>query len=241
MQLSDTGEGIESCWKDVLPPEMLAPPPPSNVHSRDREDSTSTTPHNLTSKGAPVRESLNGNFPPSPGYHPQYLRTCSMDLQRLYGLDRSSVQFPDQLYQFLHEEGYVESIQNLPDGELSEFLDYLNGVRFLPLDSGRVSLTPRTQVLEQLDHTGQPFRKGLQVLKKVSGSRGTLPLLYQVPRVLPSISGLPVAFGGFCDVYKGKVDTGADVCIKKIRICSTDNVNELAQVGLQINSWRGFR
>ena len=55
-----------------------------------------------------------------------------MELQHLYDLDRSSVQFPDQLDQFLHEEGHVESIQNLPDGELSEFLDYLNSVRFLP-------------------------------------------------------------------------------------------------------------
>jgi hypothetical protein len=54
--------------------------------------------------------------------------------RHLYDLDRSSEQFPDQLYQLLHDEEHVECLVNLPEDELAGVMDYLNDVR-LPLAS----------------------------------------------------------------------------------------------------------
>jgi len=49
---------------------------------------------------------------------------------RLYELDRSSAQFPDQLDQLLHDKEHMECFQNLPEDELAELVNYLNDVRF---------------------------------------------------------------------------------------------------------------
>lgn len=160
-----------------------------------------------------------------------------MSLRFLYDLDRSSAQFPDQLDQFFHDEKHVECIQNLPEGELEGFLKYLDEVRFLLLNPRRVFLISPTQVLEQFNHTGQPFRKCFQVLQKVCGLRSTLPLSYQVSGAFSSMSQLPVAYGGFCDVFKGRIDTGAHVCVKRIRVCSTDNIDKLKKASHKFNSW----
>ena len=54
--------------------------------------------------------------------------------QHLYDLDRASDQFPDQLYQLLHDKEHVECLVNLPEDELAGLMDYLNDVRF-PLTS----------------------------------------------------------------------------------------------------------
>ena len=52
---------------------------------------------------------------------------------RLYELDRSSNQFPDQLYQLLHDKEYVECLQQLPDAELVQLMDHLDDVGFYQL------------------------------------------------------------------------------------------------------------
>lgn len=160
-----------------------------------------------------------------------------MALQDLYGLDRSLVQFPDQLNQFFHDGNHVECIQALPESELAELLDYLNDVRFYHLDAGTLLLTSCIQVLPKLDHTSQPFRKCIQMLQKICGLRGTLPLSYKISVPPSFVSEQPVAFGGFCNAYKGKAGTGMDVCIKKIRIYDTDNISQLKQVSHQPNPW----
>jgi len=134
-----------------------------------------------------------------------------MALRRLCDLERSSAEFPGQLDQFFHDEKNVECIQNLPEGELAEFLNYLS------------------DVLGTLDRTGQPFRKCFQVLQKICGSRATLPLSYQALGIFSYMNDQPVAFGGSCDIYKGKDATGADVCIKKIRIHTIDDIGEIRQ------------
>lgn len=53
-----------------------------------------------------------------------------MLLHRLYALDRSSAQFPDQLYQLLEDKEYVECLQKLPEDELIQLIGYLDDVRF---------------------------------------------------------------------------------------------------------------
>jgi len=52
----------------------------------------------------------------------------------LYELDGSSAQFPDQLYELLHDKEYVECLQKLPEDELLQLTNHPNGVRF-PLRS----------------------------------------------------------------------------------------------------------
>lgn len=160
-----------------------------------------------------------------------------MALRYLHDVDRSSAQFLNELDRFCHDAEHVESIQSLPAGELAGLVNYLDDVGFLYFDTCGVLLTSCIQALTQLDRTGQPFRKCLQVLQKICGLRATLPLSYQVSGALSSVSELPVAFGGFCDVFKGKVDSGADVCVKKIRVCATDNIGEIRQAGHKLNSW----
>ncbi|KAF9646896.1 kinase-like protein [Thelephora ganbajun] len=134
-----------------------------------------------------------------------------MTSRRLYELDRSSAQFPVQLDQFLHDQEHVECIQNLPEEELAELINYLN------------------DVLGQLDRVGQSFRKCFQVLQKICGLRAALPTSCQVSGAPSYTTETPVAFGGFCDVYRGTLGTGADICIKKIRICARDDIDEVKQ------------
>ena len=90
-------------------------------------------------------------------------------------------------------------------------------------------------MLGQLDRKGQPFRKCFQVLQKICGGRSTLPTSYHVPEALALTSEMPVAFGGFCDAYKGTLGAGVDICIKKIRISSRGNMDEVKRVGPQSN------
>jgi hypothetical protein len=148
-------------------------------------------------------------------------------------LNWSSAQFPDQLDRILH---HAEFIQALPEDELAGLLKRLNDVRLFFVNASNPILIPCSQALGQLDYTSKPFRKCVQVLQEICSLRATLPASYQVSGVLSFVSEQPVAFGGFGDVFKGRVGTGADVCIKKIRVCSTDDVYKLRQAGPQFES-----
>ena len=55
-----------------------------------------------------------------------------MSPRRLYELDRSSDQFPDRLYQLLHDKEYVKCLQQLPNDELAHLVDHLDDVGFYP-------------------------------------------------------------------------------------------------------------
>ena len=151
-----------------------------------------------------------------------------MSPRRLYELDRSSAQFPDRLYQLLHDKEHVECLQKLPEDEVVQLIDYLNDVR-VSLMSVKWYQWLHPQVLGQLDCTSQPFRKCFQVLQKICSFWAILPASYQVSEALSFTSKVPAAFGGFCDAYKGTLSTGAAVCIKRIRICTTDDKEKLKQ------------
>ena len=51
-----------------------------------------------------------------------------MSPRRLYEIDGSSNQFPDQLYLLLHDKEYVDCLQQLPDDELTQVVDHLDHV-----------------------------------------------------------------------------------------------------------------
>ena len=135
-----------------------------------------------------------------------------MSAQRLYELDRSSTQFPEQLNELLHDKEWEEQLELLPEGELAELTDYLDGVWLF--STSAISRSPHPQILDGLDPTGSPFRKYLRVLQKVCSSRMILPSTYKVSGELSFTTTQPIAFGGFCDAYKGTLG-GGDVCIKR--------------------------
>ena len=52
-----------------------------------------------------------------------------MAAQRHYLLDRSSIRFPEQLDELLHDRQWVEAMGSLPEGELQGPITYLDNVR----------------------------------------------------------------------------------------------------------------
>ena len=138
-----------------------------------------------------------------------------MQAQRLYELNRTSTQFPEQLKELLYDKEWEEQLGLLPEDELVGLTGYLDEVwLILTPTTSRSSLS---QVLDSLNPQGSPFRKCLHVLQKLCTSGAILPLTYEVSGELSITITGPVAFGGFCDAYKGTLG-GADVCIKRLRI-----------------------
>ena len=73
---------------------------------------------------------LPPSSPPHPGSELLIEILRAMSPQRLYDLNRSSTQFSYQLDKLLHEKGYVDELQKLPEGELVRLVNYLNIVRY---------------------------------------------------------------------------------------------------------------
>ena len=158
-----------------------------------------------------------------------------MTSRRLHDLNSLSAQFPDQFDYLLSGRGHVKFI---PEDELVGVVDQLNGVRFFsPLYSSKGLLISQSQVLERLDHTDGSFRERFSVFQEICGSRATLPASYELSDILSYESEQPIASGGFGDIFKGKAVAG-DICVKRIRICSTGNVDQLKRVSHQFNPWR---
>ena len=62
--------------------------------------------------------------------------------ERLYKLDRSSIQFPEQLDELLQDHEWVEGAKSLPEDELVELIDYLDDVSFISMLTKLCSPTP---------------------------------------------------------------------------------------------------
>ena len=133
--------------------------------------------------------------------------------ERLYKLDRSSIQFPEQLNELLQDDKWVEDLESLPEDELVELVDYLDNVRFISILTKPCSPTP--QILDSLDHADLSFREGLHVLGKICSPREILPITCGVSDELRFDEQL-VEYGRFGDIYKGTLGR-ADVCIRRIR------------------------
>ena len=85
------------------------------------------------------------------------------------------------------------------------------------------------QILDNLDNRGSPFRKCLHLLQKICGSRAVLPSTYEVSGELLVTTTLPIAYGGFYDVYKGTL-SGENVCIKRLRISAAGDLAAVKRV-----------
>ena len=93
----------------------------------------------------------------------------------------------------------------------------------------KIHLAQNLQILGSLDSTGAPFRKCLHLLGKICSSRTVLPPSYELSGELSFSTHQEIAYGGFCDVYKGARGS-AEVCIKRFRVNSTDNQEKVKQV-----------
>jgi len=70
-----------------------------------------------------------------------------MSAQRLYELDRSSNQFPEQLNELLHDREWVEQLKLLPEGELVELAGHLHDVWLIPSPTTSHSSTYRFSMI----------------------------------------------------------------------------------------------
>jgi len=156
-----------------------------------------------------------------------------MSLQRLFDLDRSSAQFPDQLDKLLHDKEYVAELLELPDSELIQLVDRLNNVGLPFAMESQLTLS---QILIHFDRTGGSSRKCLHVLRKICGSRKVLPTTYELSTrdVLP-IRQSPDAFGGFCDAYEGTLSASVRVCIKRLKVSVIGDLERLKKVPHSFN------
>ena len=152
--------------------------------------------------------------------------------QRLYGLDRSSTRFPEQLNDLLHDEEWAGQLKLLPEGELTKLIGCLDDVRSIPTSAGSHLSPPQT--LDGLDGMGSSFRRCLLLLRKICSSRTVLPATYEVSSALSFNAMEVVARGGFCDVYKETLLIG-DVCIKRLRISTTGDQAKVKQVSCPPN------
>ena len=150
-----------------------------------------------------------------------------MVVQRFYESDRSSTRFPEQINELLHDNRWVEQLWSLPEDELAKTISYLNDVWVV--SSSNASCSPLPQIVDGLDHTSSSFRKGLHTLRKICSSRTILPPTYELSEKLSFQTTQIVAFGGFCDVYKGSL-AGADVCVKRLRISTTGGQEAVKKV-----------
>ena len=150
-----------------------------------------------------------------------------MFAQRLYELDRSSPQFPEQLGELLQDEEWVEHLQPLSEGELVDLIDCLDSVSFISTPT-KFCLSS-LQILDGLDRMSSPFRDGLRVLRKVCSSQAILPTTYGMPGKFSRSAVVPAASGGFSDVYKESFD-GTDVCIKRLRRMDQDDPLKIQRV-----------
>ena len=61
---------------------------------------------------------------------------------RLYKLDRSSTQFPEQLNELLQDHEWVEGLKFLPEAQLVDLIGYLDDVRFISMLTKSCSPVP---------------------------------------------------------------------------------------------------
>ena len=155
--------------------------------------------------------------------------------QRLYELDKSSTQFPEQLDELLHDTEWVKCLELLPEGELMELIGYLDNVR--PISTRTRSRSSSPQILDGLDRTGLPFGECLHALRKVCRSRMVLPSTYELYSPLLFGTMEMVASGGFSDVFKGSLGA-SDVCIKRLWTSVAEDRAMVIQVSYPHKLWR---
>ena len=86
---------------------------------------------------------------------------------------------------------------------------------------------PPLQALDDLDSTGNSFRKCLHELQAICHLKKKLPTTFELAgvRLVPNKDR---AYGGFSDTFEGTL--GRDVCIKQLRISSSGDREKVQKV-----------
>lgn len=141
-------------------------------------------------------------------------------LNHLYSLKTIPPDFPrylDWLIQSDQEENYLSTLQN---PELTQLVNFLDRVRPLPSASFQL-MKQSLQSLKVIPTSDDASRRCLHKLQTICSSRKILPSSYLITSGLSKIGDLPVASGGFGDVWKGTYGSVV-VAIKCPRITLTD-------------------
>lgn len=137
-------------------------------------------------------------------------------LQRLYSLDTSSPDFLRHLHCLIQTDEEEQYLNGLRGPELSRLVDFLDGVRTLPMASFQLTnLSPQALGVTQI--TDDTSRRCLHKLQVICRDHSILPSSYTVPGDLARVGDDPVASGGFADIWEG-THNGNKVCIKLLRI-----------------------
>lgn len=147
--------------------------------------------------------------------------SASQLLQHLYSTNASSPDFSRLLYGLIRqdeEEGYL---YNLEGSKLAQLVDFLDGVRTLPLAFR--SLTKQTlQALSVIPTTDDVSLQCLHKLQAICGHHMILPSSYTISGEITRVGDRPIALGGFADVWEGTYD-GKKVCAKWLRVSLNDD------------------
>jgi len=121
-------------------------------------------------------------------------------LQQLYRLEKSSPDFPHQLYDILQSKEHEQCVQNLQGGgDVMWLVNYLD------------------KAVDGLAPSSDASQKCLSELKQICGARAILPTSYTLSSHNLTISSEPFASGGYGDVYQATLD-GSRVRVKRVRV-----------------------
>jgi hypothetical protein len=161
--------------------------------------------------------------------------TTSQVLQHLYALDTSSPDFSRCLFWLMRSDEEEKYLSSLQGPELIRLIDFLDEVGSFSLSS--FQLTKQTaQILDVAPTADDVFRRCLHKLQTICTHKTILPSSYTISGDLVRVGNDPVAFGGFSDIWEGRLD-GDKVCIKHLRI--SEQVREAVEKA-SIWSWFPF-
>jgi len=118
-------------------------------------------------------------------------------LEQLHRLDRSSLEFHDQVSNVLYGEEYKQWVPTIEGDDLVGLVGYLD------------------EVLDNLDPASPAFQKCLHELKDICGTKMILPPSYTLSSQDLTV-GQAIAPNGSSDLHEGKLN-GSSVCIKRIK------------------------
>ena len=151
----------------------------------------------------------------------------SQILRHLYLLKPSSPDFSRYVHSLIQSDGEEHYLSSLKGSELTQLVDFLDGVRVLP--SASFQLTNQVpQALGAIPVTDDVFRQCLHKLQAICSHKEILPSSHIIPGNIARLGHYPIASGGFADVWEG-THHGVKVCIKYPRI-TVKNRQEVEKV-----------
>lgn len=120
-------------------------------------------------------------------------------LEQLRSLDPLSPEFPDQISGIFYTADYKQWVQEIPEDEAVDLIEYLD------------------KVLGNLNPSGASFRRCLRQLRRISSTRMVLPRSYTLSSQFLQVSQITTASTNSRDVFGGVLG-GLMVRVKRVRV-----------------------